>query len=72
MRYFEDRLGTLGAGAGAFVAVVALATLAGQSWMYNGVGLAVTVVGCLVAVAAGVGTALLTNEARWRQYREGR
>jgi hypothetical protein len=72
MSYFEDRLGALGAGAGAFVALVALATLAGQPWVYNGGGAAVQVVGCLLALAAGVGIALLTNEARWRQYREGR
>jgi hypothetical protein len=72
MRYFQDRLGVLGAAAGAFLALVALATLAGRPWVNSGGSLVVQVVGCVATLAVGAGVAWVTNEARLRQYREGR
>lgn len=60
---FRDRLDWVGSLVGAFVALVGLATLAGQPWQYTG-GAAVMVLqilGALSAVAIGLGLVYLVH-----------
>lgn len=61
---FRDRLDVLGSIAGVFVALVGLATLAGQPWQYSAGGATVMVLqafGALAAIAIGVGLVYLVH-----------
>lgn len=59
----RDRLDALGSLAGAFVALLGLATLLGQPWQYTGGAavMALQILGALATVAIGVGLVYLAH-----------
>lgn len=60
---FRDRLDVVGSVAGVFIALMGLATIAGQPWQYTGGAgvMALQILGSLAAIAIGVGLVYLVH-----------